>query len=114
MNKKRIVVTGMGLVSCFGSDVDTFYQKLLQGESGVKTLTSFPNEDMPTRFAADITGFDPAPYVEKKQIRRLDPYALYSIVAGKKALEDASLTEEALEKLNKKKAGALSGLEWEE
>lgn len=109
MKKKRIVITGMGLVSCFGSDVDTFYNKLLAGESGVKNIDRFPCEEMTTRFAADITGFDPLPYVEKKQIRRLDPYALYAIVAGKKALEDAKLTGDALEKLNKRKCGVIIG-----
>ena len=109
MKKKRIVITGMGLVSCFGSDVDAFYQKLLEGKSGVTPITRFPCEEMTTRFAADIQDFDPEPYVEKKQIRRLDPYALYAIVAGKKALEDAKLSGDALEKLNKKKCGVIIG-----
>ncbi len=109
MNKKRIVITGMGLVSCFGSDVDTFYQHLLQGKSGVGPIENFSCEGMTTRFAASVQGFDPAPYVDKKQIRRLDPYALYTIVAGKRAIEDAKLTGEAYEKLNKKKCGVIVG-----
>lgn len=109
MKKKRIVITGMGIVSCFGSDVNTFYQKLLKGESGVRPIDCFPCDDMTTRFAASVQDFDPEPYVEKKQIRRLDPYALYTIVAGKKALEDAKLTGEALDKLNKKKCGVIIG-----
>ena len=109
MSKKRIVITGMGLVSCFGSDVDTFYNQLLEGQSGVRPIESFNCEDMTTRFAASVQGFDPAPYVEKKQIRRLDPYALYTLVAGKRALEDAKLTDDALDKLNKKKCGVLIG-----
>ena len=103
MKKKRIVVTGMGLVSCFGSDVDTFYNSLLEGKSGVRPLDAFPCEEMTTRFAADIKDFDPSPYIEKKQIRRLDPYALYAIVAGRRALEDANLVGENLDKLNKSK-----------
>ncbi len=109
MKKKRIVITGMGLVSCFGTDVNTFYQKLLKGESGVRAIECFPCDDMTTRFAASVQDFDPEPYIEKKQIRRLDPYALYTIVAGKKALEDAKLTGEALDKLNKKKCGVIIG-----
>lgn len=109
MKKKRIVVTGMGLVSCFGSDVNTFYQCLLEGKSGVRAIEEFPCEEMTTRFAAGVQDFDPSPYIEKKQIRRLDPYALYALVAGKKALEDAQLTGEALDKLDKAKCGVLIG-----
>ncbi len=109
MKKKRIVVTGMGLVSCFGSDVDTFYNSLLEGKSGVRPLDAFPCEEMTTRFAADIKDFDPSPYIEKKQIRRLDPYALYAIVAGRRALEDANLVGENLDKLNKSKCGVIIG-----
>lgn len=109
MKKKRIVITGMGLVSCFGTDVNTFYNNLLEGKSGVGPIERFPCEEMTTRFAASIRDFDPSPYVDKKQIRRLDPYALYTIVAGKRALEDAGLKGEALDKLNKKKCGAIIG-----
>lgn len=109
MSKKRIVVTGMGLVSCFGSDVDTFYDSLLEGKSGVKAIDCFPCDEMTTRFAADVQGLDPSPYIEKKQIRRLDPYAVYAIVAGRRALEDANLTGDALDQVNKAKAGVIIG-----
>ncbi len=109
MDKKRIVVTGMGVVSCFGSNVNTYYQSLVAGKSGVSNITAFPCDDMPTRIAAQVQDFDPEPYVEKKQIRRLDPYAIYSIVAGKKALEDSGLTGDSLEKINRKKCGILIG-----
>lgn len=109
MEKKRIVVTGMGLVSCFGTDIDTFYNKLLNGESGVVPIDRFECDELSTRFAADIRDFDTTGYVEKKQARRLDPYALYTIVAGKKALEDAGLTGVEADKLNKKKCGVIIG-----
>ncbi|MCH9634148.1 MAG: 3-oxoacyl-[acyl-carrier-protein] synthase 2 [Chlamydiae bacterium] len=109
MNKKRIVVTGMGLVSCFGSDVDTFYNSLLEGKSGIRPIDRVPCDEMTTRFAGDVQDFDPTPYVEKKQVRRLDPYALYAIVAGRRALENAGLVDEELEKLNKNKCGVLIG-----
>lgn len=110
MKRKRVVVTGMGLVSCFGTDVKAFYEKLLQGESGVKLIEGFPCEEYPTRFAGEITGFDPGEYIEKKLARRLDPYARYGIVAGKKALEMAGLlASESLEKLDRKRCGVLIG-----
>ncbi|HXF28726.1 MAG TPA: beta-ketoacyl synthase N-terminal-like domain-containing protein, partial [Chlamydiales bacterium] len=78
--KKRIVVTGMGVVSCFGQNVDTFYQKLLNGTSGVQTITKFPIDDFSTKFAATVTDFDPSNYIDKKQARRVDEYIAYTMV----------------------------------
>jgi len=109
MEKKRIVVTGMGLVSCFGNEVDQFYDSLLAGKSGVQPITHFPCEEYPTRFAAAIPDFDPGQYVDRKQARRIDPFIAYTMVAGKKALEYAKLDEESLAKLNKAQCGVIVG-----
>jgi 3-oxoacyl-[acyl-carrier-protein] synthase II len=109
MKKKRIVITGMGVVSCFGNDVDKFYQNLLEGRSGARAITEFPCEDFPTRFAASITGFDPGEYMDKKQARRVDKAIAYTVVSGKKALEHAGLTGDVFEKLKKERCGILIG-----
>jgi 3-oxoacyl-[acyl-carrier-protein] synthase II len=109
MKKKRLVVTGMGVVSCLGSDVDHFYAQLLAGKSGAKAITEFPCEDLPTRFAAPVTDFDPGDYIEKKQARRIDKYIAYGMVAGKKALEQAGFGMDALHKLDKSKCGIIIG-----
>lgn len=108
-DKKRIVVTGMGIVSCFGNDVDLFYDKLLAGESGVRMIDNFPVEELPTRFGAGVPDFDADEYIDKKQARRIDPAIKFTIVAGRKALEMADLTGDNLEKLNKKRCGILIG-----
>ncbi|PJD97862.1 MAG: beta-ketoacyl-[acyl-carrier-protein] synthase II [Parachlamydia sp.] len=109
MSKKRIVVTGMSVVSCLGNEVDLFYQKLLQGKSGVSLITGFPCEDYPTRFAGEIKEFDAGDYIDKKQARRIDKFIAYTIVAGKKALEMGGLTAEKLELLNKERSGVIVG-----
>lgn len=109
MKKKRIVITGTGVVSCFGNDVDAFYAKLLAGTSGAKSITEFPCADLPTRIAASITDFDPGEYIDKKQARRVDKFIAYGIVAGKKALEQAKLRSEALDSLNKARCGIILG-----
>lgn len=109
MDKKRIVVTGLGVVSCFGNNVDEFYRNLLEGKSGAKTITEFPCDEYSTRFAAWIPGFDTENYLEKKLARRADKAIIYGMVAGKKALEMAQLPEEALDKLNKMRCGVLIG-----
>ncbi|NGX51265.1 MAG: 3-oxoacyl-[acyl-carrier-protein] synthase 2 [Chlamydiae bacterium] len=108
-DKRRVVVTGMGVVSCFGMDVDKFYESLLAGKSGIKPITSFPCEEYPTRFAGEVQGFEVGDLMEKKQARRADPFIRYSIVAGKNALKDANLTPEAIEKLDKSRCGILIG-----
>lgn len=106
MAKKRIVVTGMGVVSCFGNDVDHFYEQLLAGKSGVGPIENFPCSDYPTRFAGCIRNFDPGDYMEKKQARRVDPFIRYTVVAGKKALENSGVD---LEKLNRNRCGVIIG-----
>lgn len=109
MSKKRIVVTGMGLVTCLGQDVDLFYQKLLNGESGITQITEFPVEDFPTRFAGIIKDFDCGDYLDKKQARRVDRFIAYSIVAGKKALEYGNISQEQLAKFDKSRCGVIIG-----
>ncbi|CAG9046044.1 beta-ketoacyl-ACP synthase II [Chlamydia abortus] len=86
MSKKRVVVTGLGVVSCLGNEIDTFYDNLLAGVSGVRTITSFPCEDYATRFAGWIPEFNPEPYLDKKQARRVDRFITYAVVAAKKAI----------------------------
>lgn len=97
MNKKRIVITGLGVVSCFGNDVDTFYQALLEGKSGVSPIDQFPCDEYSTRFAASIKNFDAGDYLDKKQARRVDPSIAYAVVAGKKAMEYAKLDPATLD-----------------
>src|SRR3989304_3339742 len=87
--KRRVVVTGMGIVSCFGDDVDLFYEKLLLGTSGIGPIESFSVEEYPTRFAGSVSCFDPGEYIDKKQARRLDPFLQYGIVSGQEAVEYA-------------------------
>jgi 3-oxoacyl-[acyl-carrier-protein] synthase II len=106
MTKKRIVVTGMGVVSCFGNDVDAFYDALLAGKSGVSLIDSFPTDDYITKFAAQIKNFDPGEYIDKKQARRIDKFIAYALVAGKKALESSKIS---LDSINKHRAGILIG-----
>jgi 3-oxoacyl-[acyl-carrier-protein] synthase II len=110
MTKKRVVVTGMGIVSCFGTDVDVFYDNLLQGKSGIVPIEEFPCAEYPTRFAGAIRNFETGEYLDKKQARRVDPFIRYTVVAGKKALEKAGLySPEALNRLDKTRCGVIVG-----
>ncbi len=104
--KKRIVVTGMGVVSCFGTDPKEFYQKLLDGESGIHPIDNFDCSEYPTRFAGQVRSFNTEGYMDKKQARRVDPFIRYIMVAGKKALEDAKID---IENLDKSRCGIVVG-----
>lgn len=109
MTRKRVVVTGLGVVSCFGNNVDQFYNSLLQGRSGVEPITQFPCEEYTTRFAASIKDFSAEDYLDRKQARRVDPFIAYAMVAAKKALEQASLTGDKLEALDLARCGIIIG-----
>lgn len=109
MKKQRVVVTGMGIVSCFGTDLDTFYQSLLQGKSGVSPIQTFDCSEYPTRFAASVSEFVPGDYIDKKQARRIDPFIRYTLVAGKKALEHAGFSLSDLGEIDKTRAGIVIG-----
>ncbi len=109
MTKRRVVVTGLGVVSCFGSDVNEFYNTLLAGVSGVTPITEFPCADFPTRFAATIKNFDPGVYIDKKQARRVDKFIAYGMVAGKKALEHAGLYPTIPDTMDKTRCGVILG-----
>ncbi|CAM0907169.1 unnamed protein product [Alopecurus aequalis] len=111
--KKRVVITGMGLVSVFGNDVDAYYDRLLAGHSGVRNITRFDASKFPTRFAAEILDFSSEGYVDKRLELAycLDDFQRYALVASKKALESAGLApgSSAMEKIDKEKAGVIVG-----
>jgi 3-oxoacyl-[acyl-carrier-protein] synthase II len=107
--KRRVVVTGMGIVSCFGTDVDKFYEALLAGQSGIVPIETFPCAEYPTRFAGVIRDFDTGEYLDKKQARRVDPFIRYAMVAGKKALEMGNLYGDKLNTLDKSRCGVIIG-----
>ena len=89
--KKRVVITGMGLVSVFGNDVDVYYERLLAGESGISFIDRFDASKLTTRFAGQIRGFTSSGYIDENIDPRLDNSQRYCMVAGKDALEDAAL-----------------------
>ncbi|CAH9105868.1 unnamed protein product [Cuscuta epithymum] len=107
--KKRVVITGMGLVSVFGNDVDAYYEKLLAGESGISLIDRFDASKFPTRFGGQIRGFKSEGYIDGKNDRRMDDCLRYCIVAGKKALESADLGGDEIGKIDKERSGVLVG-----
>jgi 3-oxoacyl-[acyl-carrier-protein] synthase II len=85
------VVTGVGLVSALGLDTESTWSGLLEGRSGVAPITHFDAESFSSRFAAEVKGFDPLAYVDRKSARKMDLFILYAIAAGDLALESSGL-----------------------
>ena len=112
---RRVVVTGLGIISPLGCDVETVWQNLLAGQSGIRRITHFDLKDIPVHIAGlvphgeDKNLFNPLNYVSQKEIKRHDPFMLYGIAAGTDALCDAGWTPESFSDSDKERAGVLFG-----
>ncbi|OGL05530.1 MAG: beta-ketoacyl-[acyl-carrier-protein] synthase II [Candidatus Rokubacteria bacterium RIFCSPLOWO2_02_FULL_71_18] len=91
MEPRRVVVTGLGALTPLGNTVEEYWSALKEGRSGVGPITRFDATGYPTRIAAEVRGFDPLKYVDKKEARRLDPYLQYAMACAVMAVEDAGL-----------------------
>ncbi|MBI4268753.1 MAG: beta-ketoacyl-ACP synthase II [Candidatus Rokubacteria bacterium] len=91
MDRRRVVVTGLGALTPVGNSTDEFWSAITQGRSGIGPITKFDSSGYPTRIAGEVREFDPLTYVDKKEARRLDPYLQYAIACAAMAVEDASL-----------------------
>ncbi len=89
--RRRVVVTGLGLISPVGLDVKTGWENILAGRSGIQPITHFDIGPFSTRFGGPIYGFDITQYISKKDARKMDQFIHYGIAAGCQAIEDAGL-----------------------
>src|SRR5882724_5530925 len=97
--ERRVVVTGLGVVSPLGNDMQAFWDHLLAAECGVDKITSFDPAQFATQIAAEVKNFDPNPaFPSPKEVRRADRFAQFGVYAGWKALLDSGLD---LEKSNR-------------
>jgi 3-oxoacyl-[acyl-carrier-protein] synthase II len=87
--RRRVVITGIGLISPLGLDAPSTWDALLAGRSGVGPITRFDASAFPTRIAAEVRGFDPERYLERKDVRKLDTFSHYAIAATDEALRDS-------------------------
>ena len=91
MTQRRVVVTGLGIVSPVGSDIASAWGKLIAGQSGIKPITTWDATSYPTRFAGLVEGFDETKWMGPKELRRNDSFIHYGVGAAKMALQDAGL-----------------------
>jgi len=88
---RRVVVTGMGIISPLGNELETTWQNILAGKSGAKTVTAFDVTEYPTKFAAPVENFDDVNHLDVKTKRRVDEFVQYGLVASKHAIENSGL-----------------------
>jgi len=89
--KRRVVVTGLGVISPAGNDIDSFWKSLCAGVSCADKITRFDASRLSTQIACEVKGFDPALYTDKKSARRMDGFTQYAIAAASQALKDSGL-----------------------
>ena len=85
-NHRRVVVTGMGVVTALGETVDALWDRLLAGESGVRTVSRFDLTDHDVRIGGECADFDPGRYLDRKIAKRLDRFAQFAVVAARDAV----------------------------
>ena len=89
---KRVVITGMGLITALGHTVEETWEALCQGRSGIGPIRKFDASAYPVRFAGEVRDFEPSRYLEHKEIRRNDPFTHLAVAASRQALEQARLS----------------------
>jgi len=104
--KKRVVITGIGAITPIGIGKDAFWQSLIAGKSGIKKITRFDASQYTTQIAGEVTDFDPAQYIDKKEAKRMDRFTQFAVSATKMAFEDSKID---LEKEDRERIGTMIG-----
>ena len=97
MNKRRVVITGMGVISPIGIGKEAFFSSLKEGKSGVGIISRFNPEGLSTKIAAEVKDFEPIAYIDKKEAKRMDRFTQFAVAASKMALEDALMNHEEID-----------------
>lgn len=104
--ERKVVVTGIGVISPVGSGKDTFWQSLIEGKSGIDRIKSFDPHDFDSQVAGEVKDFDPEDFLPRKEYRRMDRFSQFAVCASLMAMEDASIS---LENLDRERAGVILG-----
>ncbi|WP_343488277.1 beta-ketoacyl-ACP synthase II [Allomuricauda sp. d1] len=106
MQLKRVVVTGLGALTPIGNNIKAYWEGLKNGKSGSAPITYFDTEKFKTKFACELKGYDPQDYFDRKEARKLDPFAQYALVSSDEAIADSGIN---LDKVDKFRVGVVWG-----
>jgi 3-oxoacyl-[acyl-carrier-protein] synthase II len=104
--QRRVVVTGLGALTPLGNTIPEFWNNLTEGKSGAAPIVKFDTTKFKTKFACEVKGYDPLNHFEKQEVRKLDPFAQYAMVASDEAIKDSGLD---LDKIDKTRVGVIWG-----
>ena len=112
MSKRRVVVTGLGIISPVGNDIDTAWKSVVDGTSGIGPIAGFDASDFTTRFGGEVRDFDVSEYLSRKEARKIDGFMHYGIAACKQAIEDSGLeiTESEAERFGVAMGSGIGGI----
>lgn len=106
MNKRRVVITGMGAITPIGNNLDEYWNGLLIGKNGAAPITKFDAAGFNTQFACEVKNFDPKDFIDVKAIKRMDPFAHYSLATAQMAIEHSKID---LDNVDKDRFGVIYG-----
>ncbi|RKD27815.1 3-oxoacyl-[acyl-carrier-protein] synthase II [Caminicella sporogenes DSM 14501] len=106
MSRKRVVVTGIGVISPIGNGKENYWESLKNGVNGVDKITRFDASELSAQIAAEVKDFDPHDYIDKKEAKRMDRFTQFAIAASKMAVEDSKID---LDKINRDRFGVVLG-----
>ncbi len=112
MSKRRIVVTGLGMLTPVGNTVEDTWKNIVAGKSGIAPITAFDVSDFPVKISGSVKDFDATQYIAKKDLKKMDPFIHFGIAAGIQAMEDADLqvTEENADRIGVAIGSGIGGL----
>lgn len=96
MSSKRVVVTGLGAITPIGNNVSDYWTSLSNGVSGADRITRFDVSKFKTQFACEVKNFDPLQFIDKKEVRRLDPFVQYALASSQEAVDDSGISVDTL------------------
>ena len=97
MNKRRVVITGLGVLAPNGNSVSDYWNSLISGRSGINHITYFDTENLNVKIAGELSNFNPEDNFDRKEIRKLDPFTIYHLVSSKEAISNSGLNEDKLD-----------------
>ena len=106
MNKRRVVITGLGALAPNGNSVSDYWDSLISGRSGINHITSFDTENLNVKIAGELSNFNPEDHFDRKEIRKLDPFTIYHLVSSKEAISNSGLN---VDKLDLNRVGVMIG-----
>jgi len=110
--KRRVVITGMGMITPLGLDTESTWDGLVNGRSGIGPITQFDDKEIPAQIAGEVKGFDPAVYIEAKEIKKMDRFIHFGIAASQMAMDSAKLviTPDTAERVGVMVGAGIGGL----